>query len=200
MALLSVREAARRLSVDERTIRRWIVSGRLASQHAVNGRMLIDEGEVERALLESQSGPPPQATLDLGLLMAKVNLMQSEMETMRQRIEYLEARAGPREKKQVAPPRPAPDVTPSSEKPLPLWPEASELEDAQPPGTISLQDLADELGISRTTLLGHVLNPRNKLQHIPIAIPGRQGQFKRYFDVDQAELVRVWYESHSRKR
>lgn len=67
-----------------------------------------------------------------------------------------------------------------------------------PPGSIHLQDLANELGISRTTLAGHARSGR--FPHIAIfkrAKATGEHEYDRWFSPEQADLVRKWYASKS---
>jgi excisionase family DNA binding protein len=67
----------------------------------------------------------------------------------------------------------------------------------KPGETITLQELADELGIARQTLLERVTNERNGLAHIAVPIAGRPThEHTRYFTQEQAERVRVWHRAH----
>jgi len=68
-----------------------------------------------------------------------------------------------------------------------------------PEGSIALAELAQQLGINRTTLLGHVKNEANNLAHIAIPRPGRANEFTRYFTPEQALVVREWHTTNSRK-
>src|SRR5258708_6342367 len=81
MAFLSVRDAARRLNVDERTIRRWIASKRLASSESVNGRLMISEEEIARveSQLQEVSREEPD---ELAALVAKVEAMTGEIKAL----------------------------------------------------------------------------------------------------------------------
>ncbi len=58
----------------------------------------------------------------------------------------------------------------------------------QPPGTITLQEFAEQLGIARRTLLEQVV--KYDLAHTQIPNPARPGETKRYFTAEQQEAVR----------
>lgn len=54
-------EAATRLSVNEKTIRLWIASGKLKAKKALNGRWAINVNEIERITAEHAAGSTENA-------------------------------------------------------------------------------------------------------------------------------------------
>lgn len=101
--LVSVRDAARRLSKDKRIVRLWMKRGARSNAAGVNGRQLIDEDErarVKRDLQRVASGKSD----DLAVLAAKVELIGEELAALWRWVADLEAQvAGQQLGKQSAP-------------------------------------------------------------------------------------------------
>jgi excisionase family DNA binding protein len=91
MAKLTVKEVATRLGKDERTIRRWIDAGTLAAQPGVNGRLLIDEEDVERLeedLLPLANQSAQQAKIPN--LEERLHSVEDELAQLRARVAQFE--------------------------------------------------------------------------------------------------------------
>jgi excisionase family DNA binding protein len=58
--VISVQEAADRLGVHERTVRRWIREGRLKPYRVMGDRRRFVDAEEVEALREPQELPPPE--------------------------------------------------------------------------------------------------------------------------------------------
>jgi len=56
VAYLTVREAATRAKVHDRTVRRWMDEGRLIKYRTPTGRVRVDEVELEKLLVPAAQG------------------------------------------------------------------------------------------------------------------------------------------------
>src|SRR5258708_1267246 len=81
-------EAATRLGVAEKTVRRWIDSGKLEAHKTASGHYAIAESEIERLLLErgDQDQPSDQDQA------ARIEALEQELAATRTRLEDLEQR------------------------------------------------------------------------------------------------------------
>lgn len=73
-------------------------------------------------------------------------------------------------------------------------------EDTLPPGTLTLAQFADLLGIRRTSFLGQVktqlANKNIAFEHIQRPIPGRPKEKERLFTPEQQDTIKNWRAAH----
>jgi len=167
-------EAARLTGLSDRTIRRKIKAGKLPARQIAPNRYAIKQSDLER-LTGQQTGQ--SETLE-------------RLEAIEQRLERIESLLqAETSSKQIAPPV---RVLSASHEPIQVRVTSpSDL----PPGTLTLNELADELGIKRTTMIGHCKH----LAHEARALQSRPGQYARFFTPEQAEQARAWHREHSKK-
>ena len=58
MALLTVRNAARRLGIGYSTLKQWIYQGKVRTTHTPGGHHRVDEAEIDRLIAQQQSDVP----------------------------------------------------------------------------------------------------------------------------------------------
>jgi molybdopterin-binding protein len=58
MALLTVRNAARRLGIGYSTLKQWIYQGKVRTTHTAGGHHRVDEAEIDRLLAQQQPEVP----------------------------------------------------------------------------------------------------------------------------------------------
>ena len=103
MSLVNVRDAARRLRKNGRTVKRWMKRGALSVAPGINRRQLIDEGESARVKRDLQCVASGKSD-DLAVLAAKVELIGEELAALWQRVADLEAQVAEQQPyKQKAP-------------------------------------------------------------------------------------------------
>lgn len=79
------------------------------------------------------------------------------------------------------------------------------VQEDQPENTITLAELATQLGRNEKTLIGHCrkydTDPGRypELEHIRIPIAARPGQYRRYFTAEQAERFSEWLAANTKK-
>ncbi len=194
MALLSAREAARRLGKDERTIRRWVHAGKLQQRKSASNRLAIDEGEIERlaAQLTAADQEKRQEMIDL---QARILQLEQEQARIRARLAMLEDRqAGAPERAG----RPAEIVyKPRPVRPRLITEQASAPADV-PPGSRQATEFATAHGISRVTFRDHMtVGIRGELvEHIAIPKPNKPRETDRWLSPEQQQAAVAFWNRH----
>lgn len=173
MDTLSVRAAARHLDIAEKTIRRWIASEKLPATRDARGQYLIEREDLEAMSIQVSIPVSTQHATDV----------QTRLDQIEQRLDVLEA-----QQQRTKPVQPTLPSMPAPQQPTRQKAASTSLDAIQPEGTITLQDLADQLSMPRRSLLDHI--QRRNLEHIAIPHPSRAGEMKRYFTDDQVKAVR----------
>jgi hypothetical protein len=217
---ISATEASHRYHISDKTIRKWIKHGHLeAEKRAVHGlqQYFIVPAEIERYIAERQLSEQSNLAERLAELEKEVRelrdrvavLEQSEATTgVAEPAEHVDKPvAKARATRSSKPPRalvmkeqrPAKAIRSSEPSVVPVVKEqltktqavrASQPSEV-PAGSITLAQLATELGISRTTFLGHVKT--KDLEHIAVPKRNRPGEFERYFTPEQVQSVKEWH-------
>lgn len=91
LALLTAREAARRLGKDERTVRRWIAAGKLPARATTSNHVAIEESDVARLEKSLSFGDKEKQAAGLA---ERVRRLEQEQARLQARLQDLEARAG----------------------------------------------------------------------------------------------------------
>lgn len=178
---LKVREAALHYQISEKTIRKWVKSGKLqATTSIVNGvaQYAILPEDIERVIAEKHIAP-------VGVSSAEelIASLAQQVQALEQRLTHLESLLQPASRYEETP------TKRQSRRESPV---------EQPPGTISLSTLAQELGIDRRTLLDHLT--KHDLQHIAIQNPARPKEHMRYFTDEQATAIKTWHQGRKTPR
>lgn len=228
MEYLKVREAALKYQISEKTLRKWITSKQLASTtRVVNGveqyallpediEKLIAEKSLEARQVQSATSghmdtPSPESREQITALAAELSYQAEMIDALKQELEALQERVAMLERKSKTTRRVVADVnysvppqeteppgqrvqTQAADKPV-----STSTRPDLPEGTITLAQLATELGINRTTLVGHVKNESNHLNHIAIPRQNRPGEYLRYFTPGQQEAAKEWHRGHTRR-
>lgn len=194
MALLTAREAARRLGKDERTIRRWVAAGKLQQRQSASNRLAIDEQDLERlaAQLTAADLEKRQVISDL---QARITELELEQARILARLALLEDRPA------VAPERASRPAGEIVYKPRPARPRVITEQAAPgdiPPGSRQATEFALAHGINRVTFRDHMtLGIRGeKVEHIAIFKREKKDgsqEFDRWLSPEQqAAAVAFW--------
>jgi DNA-binding transcriptional MerR regulator len=183
MALLTAREAAKRLNRDERTIRRWVEKGILTSKSAVNNRLAIDEADIDRLeqrLLGSELAEREAAAN----LEARVLKLEEEQAAILARLALLENRPG-----FMSTPRPiSGGDRPSRPRSLRerREPDLVAYQDI-PPGSRQATEFALAHDVNRVTFRDHMtVGVRGeRIDHIAIKKPNNPREIDRWLSPDQ---------------
>lgn len=222
----TINEIAASLGVSERTALRRIADGKLSAKKVAPNRYLVKSEDLDElapraklatlakqveALQSATSGhmdtPSPESREQITALAAELSYQAEMIDALKQELEALQERVAMLERKSKTtrrvvadvnysvPPPPGQRVqTQAADKPV-----STSTRPDLPEGTITLAQLATELGINRTTLVGHVKNESNHLNHIAIPRQNRPGEYLRYFTPEQVEHVKEWHREHAKK-
>jgi hypothetical protein len=190
MALLSAREAARRLSKDERTIRRWIRAGKLTPRQSASNRLAIDEGEIERlaARLTQEDQVKRQALTDLE---ARISQLEQEQAAILARLALLENRTPA-----VARPAASDTRTPRASRPR-LF--ADETPSDIPPGSRRATEFGEAHGFNRVTFYDHMTRVQGeRVEHLAMQNPNKPRETIRWLTPEQQRGAVNWWEKHNK--
>lgn len=201
MALISIKEAARRLGKPERTLYNWIDSGSVIIHKMVNGRIGIDEAEIRRIQEEMDIAQNANQSSDvverleenINRLSNRIALLEYQLEEVTTRLTMVEDRS--RTPVVKSPPIQTKQVS-QGKRSYHRKPENSN----QPPNTITVAELAYEMDITSRTLREHIAN--HKLPHISIEKRIKQDgtvEHDRYFTPEHVEQIKTWHAQHGRK-
>lgn len=222
--IISLTEAVRRYRIGEKTLLKWIRATKEAGSPIAEKKpneskvkqWEIDTDKLEQLIREKRAGtlsPTPIPVQQLQSMVSSgvqtdreqitalaaelsyhseiIEAMKTELEDLHTRVTALEQGSVTRSK------RPAQRRITVEEVNYSVPARPTHDQDL-PPGSITLAELAKELGINRTTLLGHVKNEANRLEHIAIEKPNRPGEYTRYFTPEQVTRVKEWHKEHTR--
>lgn len=190
MDLLTLQQAMQRLSKSDSTIRRMMKRGELPWQE-IKGRYYFKESDVNKLL-------PKQSDTQEALheIVTRISTIEQEIEALKQQIRQLTSQvqqlSDMEQARAASPPAPRTPSPPPSTRPEQVRPSVAH-STAIPEGSITLRELADELGVNRTTLYEQIRD--HGLEHISISLRdlGKAGAgYERYFSPPQAEAVRRW--------
>jgi excisionase family DNA binding protein len=201
---MSVKEAAARLNVAEKSIFRYLKRGTLTSTK-IGVQHYIPCDQVERLALSRRVPTDEKTRLDnrITTLYDLVGALDFRVRELEEQVRNLKNVQTPVQTPQERVRTPV-AVSPSHTTPIreqattaPRIQRQSAMPE-MPPGTLSLQEFADALGIARRTLLE--LTIRHNFEHIAIPDPTRPKETKRYFSPEQQASVKHWRAEHATKR
>lgn len=201
MEYVSIFEARLRTGVSEVTIRRAIKSGKVAVK-AISlqpgEQYLIPVEELEKlksrddyALISQRLGRVEERIDTLYELLAAHDFRIKQLEEQVRNLKNVQTPAQSHQERATKPVAVSPsNYTPTRDKATsaPRVTRQSAIPE-MPPGTLSLQEFSDVLGIARRTLLEQVV--KYDLPHTALE-SNRPGELKRYFDSEQQEAVKQW--------
>jgi len=201
MALLSAREAARRLGKDERTIRRWIAAGKLQERTSASNRMAIDEQDVDRlaALLTQEDRDKRQEITDLE---NRIDRLEQEQARILARLALLEDR--PTSTPRISRPEPGESyIRPRAPAPRPQsTPLFEQTPDDVPSGSRQATEFAQSHSVHRVTFRDQMTKGvrGDKVDHISIFKRRKQDgteEFDRWLSPEQQLNTISFWDRHS---
>src|SRR6266516_1951792 len=171
MDTMSVKQAAMRLNVAEKTIFRYLLSGKLTSEK-IGSQHYIPTEQVEN-MAKSRHVPTDEKTR----LDNRVNTLYEITDALAFRVKALEEKL---RAMQALPTVQTAQETRRETQETPVLPD----------GTLTISEFADALGIARKTLLDAVM--KYDLDHIAIPNPARPKEMKRYFTPEQQTAIKQW--------
>lgn len=94
-------EAARRIGVTDKTVRSWIIQGKLDAHHVSKNRLAIAESDVERLARERRLYAS-EHTPNITALAARIEALERTLEELSERYRALEARIRDQETREPA--------------------------------------------------------------------------------------------------
>lgn len=177
---MTIAQMALSANRSERTIQRWIKDGRIQATPLPDGSY-----EVTSELFQ-----PLTQHDDMRAILDTLQDITARLEGIEERLYQIESKLFHDQPSEQAAPREQVSVT--SHKQVPVT-SPNDL----PSGTLTLAEMARELGISRSTLVGHCT--RGTLEHESRPLQSRPGEHARFFTPEQAEAARIWHQAHSKK-
>lgn len=195
MDTMSVQEAARQLGVTEKTIYRYLDKRKLSSEK-IGLVHFIPRSEVEAMRVsghvQKEDRTYERERIDtLYELLAAHDFRIKQLEEQVRNLKNVQTPAQSHQERATKPVAVSPsNYTPTRDKATsaPRVTRQSAIPE-MPPGTLSLQEFSDVLGIARRTLLEQVV--KYDLPHTALE-SNRPGELKRYFDSEQQEAVKQW--------
>ncbi|SRR6266487_1739141 len=170
MDTMSVKQAAMRLNVAEKTIFRYLLSGKLTSEK-IGSQHYIPTEQVEN-MAKSRHVPTDEKTR----LDNRVNTLYEITDALAFRVKALEEKL---RAMQALPTVQTAQETRRETQETPVLPS----------GTLTMQEFATALGMSRRTLLEQVM--KHDLPHTVLP-SARPGETKRVFTVEQQAAIKQW--------
>lgn len=173
MKYLTAIEAARRVGVNEKTIRLWVKSGALQAHHPAKNRLAIAESEIERIARERQQYLPEQEQ-DARTLPDTLALVA--------RIEELERRLADVEKRLAETPVTSLNLIGGSDyitQPQRRRMTVSGANKALPTGAMTVSQFGELHGVNRATFWDHVRKGIHKDAPVSVSTrdkPGKPGE------------------------
>lgn len=222
MRHLTATQAAAALGVNEKTVRRWVQDGKLTAHHVASNRMAIAERDVERLKQQraqyqqdAQTHPDMPVQRDLaqavkalsehyGALSIQFNAFAQEMSTrfadfdarmeaLERAISYLNA--GPIITEKSVSPVAVPKVPKKRQN---VTTEPQNAPSDIPPGSVPARTFAEQYGINRTTLLGHLTKgiAGERLEALSFPKPNRPREHERWFTPQQQQDALAFWQRH----
>lgn len=201
MALLSAREAARRLGKDERTIRRWVAAGKLTPRTSASNRMAIDEQDIER-LAAQLTEADLEKSQEVNDLKARIEKLEQDQASILARLALLEDREIPARSwrpaasaSEIAIPR-----APARPRPTVLTTPTTTPENV-PAGSRQATEFAESHSVNRVTFRDHmILGIRGDLvEHISFQKPNKPKEIARWLSPEQQRAAIAFWERHGTK-
>lgn len=185
MPLVSIKEAAKRLNVDNRTLRRWIEKGSVEARLGINGILGVEESELARVERELRS--EQRATRQDASLVSRIEALERTVFELEKQVESL------KQEMLLLKSEPPPPVKPKTTQHT--TPQSTGTRQNLPPGTITDAELADELGIHKRTLNDLIRSKANNLEDTAIfkRMRGSVEEYEHFFTPEQADRVRAYY-------
>lgn len=175
---MTIAQMALSANRSERTIQRWIKDERIQAT-------LLPDGSYE---VTSDLFQPLTQHDDMRAILDTLQDITARLEGIEERLYQIESKLfHDQPYEQIAPP------VRVVKEPAPMPAAPGNL----PSGTLTLAEMAHELGISRSTLVGHCT--RGTLEHESRPLQSRPNEHARFFTPEQAEAARIWHATHSKK-
>lgn len=188
MEELTPTQIGARLGVSERTVQRWIRSGKLKATLQANGYYLVDLADIDAL-------KPP--TLPTNTASALADIL-NRIERLEQHVTSLEAKITALSSQIHPTPAPIKQALPTSQetqaralkrgRPPTTTPARQPVPAHLPEGTLHIIDVAEELGMKKRSLLGFI--QEHKIEHIAIPKRNREWESDRYLTPEQQQEVR----------
>lgn len=197
MALLTAREAAKRLNRDERTIRRWIDKGILTPKAAANNRLAIDEADIER-LEQRLLGKELAEREAAASLEARIEKLERENAAILARLALLESRPG---QQVTLPPRRVSGELGEVSRARAARERVTDLAAPAdiPPGSRQATDFAQAHGVNRVTFRDHmVVGVRGEfVDHIAIPKANKPRETDRWLSPEQQRAAIAFWSRYN---
>lgn len=193
MKYLTAIEAARRIGVNEKTIRLWVKSGALQAHHPAKNRLAIPESEIERIAREREQYQPEQES-DARTLPDTPALLA--------RIDELERRLTDVEKRLAETPVASLKLSGGSDyitQPQKRRSAVSDANRALPTGAMSVSQFAALHGVNRSTFWDHVRTGIHKDEPVQVSTrekPNKPGEIDYYVAPEDRETVYSYWRRH----
>lgn len=185
MAVFTARAAARRLHRHERTIRRWIKSGRLRASHVAKNRFAIQEADLARLEQEEEARATPREQK----LTARLTEVEHQVADLAQQLQDLASSKGAGQQR----------LAPRSRSRTLI--SAAVEEGDLPAGSRRAYEFAEAHGIHPKRFRYHLLTglgpDREKVDHLAITKPGRPGEIERWLSPEQQRQALDFWQRHS---
>lgn len=185
---ITIQEACKILHRSEKQVRRHIKTGRLSAELGQDGKYYILRSDVEAMARHPDRMQVDKVASHIERLDRRIAEIESRLDTLAMHVDEIIDALYAMPEPLIAPQL----VRTPTHKTKPSQPHSTAIPEL-PEGTISLKELAEELGIGRTTLLPQIMD--NGLEHIAIPLRdlGKPGAgYERYFTPEQAQAVREW--------
>lgn len=194
MRYLNAAQAAKRLNIGDKTIRRWLAAGKYfpGALKKANGEYAIPENEVEelrihRASFTEQETGHDRSTEDTDFLIAKIAALEQEVSTLRERIALLEqSKSLP---VGISTSRDIDQLSTRAQKRIVA--RNREVPPDLPSGTLSASDFAAKIGIAYDDLKNYMRRGvyGEKLDVTEVPHPSRTGYVQKFFSPGQQEAA-----------
>lgn len=208
MRYLNASQAAKRIGVADKTIRRWLQEGekgkwKLTAVRTSSNQLAIPESEVERikkALSQerSQFVTSDQSRDNLDMSGHDVEALQARIEEVEQEVSALKERVATLEQEKLmrkpASPRPVPQVQKRTAE------RTSEVSAELPAGTLSATDFAAQIGMSYDDFKNYMRRgiSGDHLDITEVPHPVRAGYIQKFLTVEQQETARSLLRRHGK--
>lgn len=200
-------EAARELSVSEKTIRRWIEDNKLQATKTASGRLAISEGEIERVKLErEQDGTNDQdQAARLEELERKYSDLEQKYTALVARVASLEDQPTTRTSASGRTSNPFKARQPGAPSSLELFSASTLVPPNIPDGSMQYADFAQMHGMNPHTFRDHLTvgigrgeEIKDKVEHLERPIPNRSER-ERWLSPDQQYAAVLFWQRHGKK-
>lgn len=202
MQYYTASEAAKRLGIHEKTVRRYIEKGKLTSHSPARNRLAIPEDEIEQLAQELSQYAPVRTQVDMSELMARLTELEQEVHDLRSKQDEMQTMIARLQEQRQTPhpsfdfPIPEPKTPKQRETPAHSMAAADDL----PVGSISYDIFAAMHGVNARTFRGHIttgiLGPHGREYVKAIERPkaSRPREKERYLTPEQQVQARAFWQ------